>query len=183
MFQRQFSTRTPLFSYGRTVIPLLGALTLAACTSPAPVAPSFAVMPRPDENFATFQENDAQCRLYAQTQTGETLSQGAASSGLKSAVLGTGIGAASGALLGSVTGNAGNGAAIGAGSGLLLGSVIGAGRARQTSQTLQHRYDGAYAQCMVGHGEQLPPPPMAYGSPAVIAYPPPAVIYPVPVGP
>jgi len=156
---------------------------LAACTSPAPVAPSFTVMPRPDENFATFQKNDAQCRLYAQTQTGEAPSQGAASSGLKSAVLGTGIGAASGALLGSVTGNAGNGAAIGAGSGLLLGSVIGAGRARQTGQTLQHRYDGAYAQCMVGHGEQLPPPPMAYGPPPVIAYPPPAVIYPVPVSP
>ncbi|MFT9092272.1 MAG: glycine zipper family protein [Gluconacetobacter sp.] len=162
---------------------LLGVLTLAACASPAPVAPSFTIMPRPDETFATFQKNDAQCRLYAQTQTGETPSQGAASSGLKSAVLGTGIGAASGALFGSVAGNAGNGAAIGAGSGLLLGSIIGAGRARQTGQTLQHRYDGAYAQCMVGHGEQLPPPPMVYGPPPVVAYPSAAVLYPVPVGP
>ncbi|MFT8558812.1 MAG: glycine zipper family protein [Acetobacter sp.] len=86
-------------------------------------------------------------------------------------------GGASGALLGSVTGNAGHGAAIGAGSGLLLGSIIGVGRAKQASQTLQHRYDGAYAQCMVGHGERLPLLPMAYGTPPVVAYPPPIVIY------
>ncbi|MCQ9154192.1 glycine zipper family protein [Acidomonas methanolica] len=183
MLQKIRSTRPLLSSCGRAVISLLGVLTLAACAPPAPVAPSFTVMPRPGESFATFQKNDARCRLYAQTQTGETPSQGAASSGVKSAALGTGIGAASGALLGSVTGNAGAGAAIGAGSGLLLGSLIGAGRARQTGQMLQNRYDGAYAQCMVGHGEELPPPPMVYGPPAMIAYPPPAVIYPAPVVP
>ncbi|MFS3134361.1 glycine zipper family protein [Gluconacetobacter sacchari] len=175
MLPGQFFFRASRFLRGRTAIPAFGALTLAACAPPAPVAPSFTIMPRPGESFAMFQRNDAQCRLYAQMQTGETPSQGAASSGLKSAVLGTGIGAASGALLGSVAGDAGNGAAIGAGSGLLLGSVIGAGRARQTGQALQRRYDGAYAQCMVGHGEQLPPPPMVYG--------PPALLYPVPVGP
>lgn len=162
-------------------MPLLGALTLAACASPAPVAPSFTVRPRADESFATFQKKDAQCRLYAQIQAGETPSRGAASSGLKSAVLGTGIGAASGALLGSAVGNAGSGAAIGAGSGLLLGSVIGAARGRQTGRALRHRYDGAYAQCMVGQGEQLPPS-MVYGPPPLVAYPPPAVIYPAPVG-
>jgi hypothetical protein len=135
-------------------------------------------MPRPGESFATFQQHDAECRVYAQTQTGTSPSQGAAASGLKSAALGAGVGAASGALLGSVTGHAGNGAAIGAGSGLLLGSVIGGGRARQAGQMLQGRYDGAYAQCMVGHGEQLPPPPVRYGPPPAVVYPSPTLVYP-----
>lgn len=137
-------------------------------------------MPRPGESFAIFQQHDAQCRIYAQTQTGLSPSQGEASSGLRSAALGTGIGAASGALLGSASGNAGRGAAIGAGSGLLLGSVLGAARGRQTAQSFQHRYDGAYAQCMVGNGEQLPSPPVAYMPPPAIVYPPPTVLYPAP---
>ncbi|WP_233140480.1 glycine zipper family protein [Acetobacter sp. DsW_063] len=138
-------------------------------------------MPRSGENFSIFQKNDAQCRLYAQTQTGGTPSQGVERSGLKSAFLGTGVGATSGALIGSAVGNADNGAAIGAGSGLLHGSLTGAGRARQTGQMLQDRYDGAYAQCMVGHGEQLSPP-VAYAPPPIVAWPPPVVMYPVPAG-
>jgi len=183
MFQKLYRAHASIRRHGRVTISLCAILALAACTSSAPTAPSFAIMPRPGESFAIFQQNDAQCRLYAQTQTGETPSQGAASSGLKSAVLGTGVGAASGALFGSVAGNAGTGAAIGAGSGLLLGSIIGAGRARQTGDMLQHRYDDAYAQCMVGHGEQLPPPPMVYGAPAMVSYPPPEVVYPAPIAP
>lgn len=183
MFHKYHVTHRPRFLCGQIMFPLLGALTLTACTPPAPVTPSFTVLPRPDETFAAFQKNNAQCRLYAQTQTGATPSQNTASNGLKSVVLGTGIGSASGALLGGITGNAGHGAAIGAGSGLMLGSIIGVGRAKQASQTLQQRYDGAYAQCMVGHGERLPPLPMTCGTLPVVAYPSPAMIYPAPVCP
>lgn len=90
--------------------------------------------------------------------------------------------AASGALLGSITGNAGHGAAIGAGSGLLRDAIIGVGRVQQASQTLQHRYDGAYAQCMVGHGERLPPLDGLW-PPPIVACPSPVMIYPAPVYP
>lgn len=147
------------------LLPLCG---LGGCVSTAPLSPGFTVLPRPDESFETFQQHDAQCRVDA--ERGLEPSPGV-STGVKSAVLGTGIGAASGALLGSVAGDAGAGAAIGAGGGMLIGSVIGSGQARQGRAERQRRYDAAYAQCMVGHGEVLPPPPPAFSSPRIYAAP------------
>ena len=157
-------------------------ITLTACAAPGPAAPTVMAMPAKGENFDVFQQHDASCRQYASDQTGGASSQQAAArSGIATAAVGTGVGAAAGALFGSVSGHAGDGAAIGAGSGLLAGSMMGSARTRGASASLQRQYNIAYTQCMVAKGETVEPP-----EPRPIRYvpqpPPPPVIYvPAPV--
>jgi hypothetical protein len=96
--------------------------------------------------------------------------------------VGTGIGAAAGAVLGAAAGNPGVGAAIGAGSGLLMGSAIGAGNAQASGAALQQRYDMGYQQCMYANGNKIqqaaePSAPYGYG-PGYYPYGYPSAYYP-----
>jgi OmpA family protein len=151
-----------------------GTVALGACAVAPPTGPTVMALPGPGKSFEQFQREDFGCRQYADAQTGYGAPAAAASqAGVGSALLGTGLGAAAGALLGAAAGHAGTGAAIGAGSGLLLGSAVGAGNAAASGAAVQQRYDMAYAQCMYGHGNQVPAAP---------AYPPPAPYPYVPEG-
>lgn len=161
----------------RTFTTLAGVLVLGACAAAPPSGPRVLVVPGPGKSFEQFQADDAGCRQYASGQTGYGPQQQQASSqaAVGTAVIGTGLGAAAGALIGSAAGHAGTGAAIGAGSGLLLGSAVAGNNAQASSAELQRRYDAAYVQCMVGHGESPAPRPTP-----VVAYPPPAYYAPPP---
>jgi outer membrane lipoprotein SlyB len=70
---------------------------------------------------------------------------------VKSAAVGTLIGAAAGAAIGG-----GHGAAVGAGVGLAGGAMAGTGAADSSSYALQRRYDVAYTQCMYAKGHKVP---------------------------
>jgi hypothetical protein len=186
-------------SFGsRTAAMLIASLSLTACAVPGPAAPTVMAMPAKGETFDVFQQHDASCRQYASDQTGGASSQQAAArSGIATAAAGTGIGAAAGALFGSVSGHAGEGAAIGAGSGLLAGSMMGSARARGTSASLQRQYNIAYTQCMAAKGETVeppeprpirylpspPPPPVVYVPAPVYAVPAPGIVAAQPFGP
>jgi hypothetical protein len=155
---------------------LAGVLGLAACTVGPPTGPSFAAMPGPGKTFPEFQADDARCRQAAAAANGNvTPGKAAAESGLGSAAIGTGLGAAAGALLGAATGSPAAGAAIGAGAGLVGGGLVGTGTAQESAGNMQRNYDLTYAQCMAASGESVPgpggPPPGYGGAPA--GYPPP----------
>lgn len=173
---------------------LAGAVGLSACAVAPPSGPSFAAMPGPGKSFTQFQEDDARCRQTAAAANGYVSpGQAATQSGVGSAAVGTGLGAAAGALLGAAAGNAGIGAALGAGTGLLAGGAVGAGNAQMSAAGMQRNFDVTYAQCMAGAGESVPnpsvgpaagygygygpsgyaySPPVAYGPPVLIAPPP-----------
>jgi hypothetical protein len=135
---------------------LIGALALGACTVAPPTGPDVLALPPAGKNLAQFQQEDANCRGYAQQRIGDGAAQQAANqNAVGSAALGTGVGAAAGALLGAAAGSAGTGAAAGAGTGLLLGSAVGANSASVSATELQQRYDAAYAQCITASGNQI----------------------------
>jgi uncharacterized membrane protein len=75
-------------------------------------------LPAQGKSFEEFQQDDATCRQFASTQTGNVApAQAANDSLMNSAAAGTVLGAAAGAAIGAATGNPAAGAAIGAGSG------------------------------------------------------------------
>ena len=133
---------------------LLGLLMLlGACTS-MPTGPGVLVLPGTGKNFDQFRLDDMECRQFASTQVGGGTAESIATdSGVKSAVVGTAIGAAAGALMGG-----GEGAAAGAGAGLIFGSVAGAGTGEYSGYSLQQRYDYGYQQCMYMKGHRVPVP-------------------------
>ncbi|GLR66806.1 hypothetical protein GCM10010909_14860 [Acidocella aquatica] len=160
---------------------LLPVIALGACTVAPPTGPSVVAMPGEGKSFPQFQQDDYNCRGYAQSRMGNP-GQDAANAQNNStatAVAGTLIGAAAGAALGSLSGNVGAGAAIGAGAGLLGGSSVAGNNTQAAADSLQRRYDIAYAQCMVGNGETIQgdPAPSPYG---YAAPPPPPGYYPGP---
>ncbi|MDN3567752.1 glycine zipper family protein [Paeniroseomonas aquatica] len=155
---------------------LLLPVGLAACAVAPPAGPSIYAMPAKGKDMAQFQGEEGQCRNYAQGQIGGgTPAQASNQAAVGSAVIGTALGAAAGALLGSAGGAAWTGAAIGAGAGLLGGSAVGASNAQASGASLQERYDMAYAQCMTSVGNTIAAPqapPVAYAVPAYgYAYP------------
>ena len=164
---------------------LVGSLALGACVAAPPTGPAVTVMPGAGKTLAQFQQDDMTCRGYAQQSDGGAQpGQAANDAAVGSAVVGTGIGAAAGALLGAAAGNAGLGAAAGAGAGLLVGSSAGAANAQVSGAELQHRYDVGYMQCMAAQGENVPPVQQqaaAYPPPPPYAYAPyPYPYYPYP---
>jgi hypothetical protein len=138
-------------------------------------------MPGPGKSFPQFQQDDATCRNYAQSRIPDAGQVSAVSQNNSNAtaVAGTLIGAAAGAALGSLSGNVGTGAAIGAGAGLLGGASVAGNNAQAAADSLQGRYDVAYAQCMVGNGEtiQQPAAPVIVAGPPVYYAPPPPAYY------
>lgn len=125
--------------------------TLAACVN-LPTGPSVMTLPGSGISFDQFRYDDYECREYAYQQVGgRTPQQAAQSSGVESAAIGTGLGAAAGAAFGG-----GSGAAIGAGTGLLMGGLIGSGTATASGYESQRRYDFSYIQCMYAKGHRVP---------------------------
>jgi hypothetical protein len=125
--------------------------SLTGCAS-LPNGPSVMVLPGTGLPFEQFRNDDAICQQFAFFQVGgTTANQAALNSGVVSAAIGPGLGAAAGAAIGG-----GSGAAIGAGSGLVAGSMIGAGAASGSMYDVQQRYDVAYIQCMYAKGHQVP---------------------------
>mgnify|MGYP001174159670 CR=1 FL=1 len=134
----------------RIGVPLALVAALAACAS-VPSGPSMLVLPGTGKSFDQFRGDDAMCRQYAQQQTGASPQEVADASGVRSAALGTAIGAVAGAAVGGS-----RGAAVGAGGGLLVGSASGAGAAQVSASGMQRRYDHAYVQCMYAQGHRVP---------------------------
>jgi hypothetical protein len=167
------------------------ALVLGACAVAPPTGPSVAVLPGAGKSLQQFNNDDLACRQYAGQMTNyASPGQAANNAAVGSAVVGTGVGAAAGALIGAAAGNPGAGAAIGAGAGLLTGTAAGANNAQYSSDQLQQRYDISYVQCMAAKGNKVPDPSElssaaapgyaygpgyaypAYGYPGYYAYPP-----------
>ena len=126
------------------------AIALAACTT-IPSGPSMLVLPGTGKNFDQFRADDAECRQYASAQVGVTPQQASEDAGVRSAALGTALGAVAGAAIGGH-----QGAAVGAGTGLLVGGVAGTGAGSESGYSLQQRYDFGYEQCMYAKGNKVP---------------------------
>ena len=134
----------------RSLIPLI-ILLLTACVN-LPSGPSVMTLPGSGKSFDQFRADDHECRQYAYVQVGGTTAQKASqTSGVQSAAVGTGLGAASGALIGG-----GEGAAVGAGVGLIAGGLAGSSAYRTSGFATQHRYDMSYIQCMYAKGHRVP---------------------------
>ena len=132
--------------------PLFVLLALGACVTVPPSGPSMTVMPGSGKSFDQFRVDDADCRSFANTQSGgATAAQAAENSEVRSAALGTVVGAIAGAAIGG-RGSAG----VGAATGLVFGSIAGTGAAQQSARGLQQRYDAAYQQCMYAKGDKVP---------------------------
>jgi uncharacterized protein YcfJ len=134
---------------------LLGGILLAGCAVRPPTGPTVLAVPPEGKDLARFQQEEANCRNYAFNQIGITPAQAANQSAAGSAVAGTALGVAAGALLGAAAGSPGTGAALGAGTGLLAGSAVGANNAQLSGYSLQARYDQAYTQCLASAGNQV----------------------------
>jgi len=138
----------------RTTLLALIALTLAlAGCAIAPVGPAVMTLPGTGKSFDEFRADDAVCRQFANEQVnGLTPQQTATNTSVAGGAIGTGVGAAAGALIGGTASAAG----IGAGAGLLLGGLVGAGYAQQSWWDTQRRYDVGYLQCMYAKGNKIP---------------------------
>jgi hypothetical protein len=107
-------------------------------------------MPGPNTSLASFQNDQAVCRNFAE-QAVRDQAQGANVRGLGGAALTTALGAGLGAAVGG-----GRGAGIGAASGAAVGA---AGAARSTSDanaSIQAQYNNAFASCMFSLGNAVP---------------------------
>jgi hypothetical protein len=126
-------------------------LALAGCVS-MPSGPSQMSLPGTGKSFDQFRADDGDCRQHATAQIGgASPEQAATDSGVKSAAVGTAVGAASGALIGGSSG-----AAAGAGIGLLGGALIGSSYGYGSGYYVQQRYDAGYIQCMYAKGHKVP---------------------------
>ncbi|MGE5622255.1 MAG: hypothetical protein ACM3WS_03760, partial [Bacillota bacterium] len=82
-----------------------------------PNEPSVLVLPGAGKSFEQFRADNTECKQFAQEQTGSRTPDSVAfDSGVRSAAVGTVLGAAAGAAI-----NGRSGAGVGAGSGLALG--------------------------------------------------------------
>ena len=133
------------------IVPCIALLALGACTT-MPSGPNVMVLPGSGKNFDQFRNDDYQCRQFAQSQIGgATPTTAMEDSGVRSAALGTVLGAVAGAAV-----NGGRGAAVGAGTGLALGGLAGTGAGQASGYGLQRRYDYGYMQCMYAQGHRVP---------------------------
>jgi outer membrane lipoprotein SlyB len=159
-------------SHTRLFLGIASLLTLSACVVAPPPGPRVMALPGAGKDFATFQQEDAQCRQFASDQSGGTAgAQAATTNAVGTAVAGTAIGAGLGAAIGSLSGQMGAGAAIGGAAGALIGGSAGASGAQQSAAGLQQRYDTSYTQCMYAHGDSVQSPPGGYAAGAPGGYP------------
>jgi uncharacterized protein YcfJ len=110
-------------------------------------------MPAPGKPFDVFQQDDKECRAYAQGSLDKTADEAATLSTAKTAVVGAALGALAGAVAGGGSHkSAGTGAAVG----MVGGAAVGASQGNDTAKEIQRRYDIAYQQCMYSKGNQVP---------------------------
>ena len=147
---------------------LCSILIVAAGCATMPQGPSVMVLPSEGKPFPKFQEEDANCRKWAEQSVGISPTDVQNQNTASGASVGTLAGAGIGALLGSASGHMGAGAAIGAGTGLLMGSSMGSDAGRVSGWEAQRRYDIAYSQCMASFGNQIVP---RAARPAQLYYP------------
>jgi len=128
----------------------LSAVLLVAACAQNPMGPTVQVLPGPGKSFASFQNDQAICRQFAD-QAVRDQAQGANLRGLGTAAIGTVLGAGLGAAIGG-----GQGAAIGAAGGALGGAGLGAMRSSNAQASIQAQYDNAFVQCMFSLGNSVP---------------------------
>jgi hypothetical protein len=136
------------------------ALLLCSCAS-TPMGPTVQVMPGPTIPFQIFQQNQEECKQYAQSQVAGQADQ-ANKAALGAAVIGTALGAATGAATSWHGQEAGAGAALGA----TAGTAIGAAGSQHAQGSIQDQYNNAYMQCMYSKGNQVPGMTPAQAAPA-----------------
>jgi hypothetical protein len=129
---------------------LSSAFLLAACAT-APMGPSVQVMPGKNKSFDAFQQDQEQCKAYANSQVSGQV-DAANKAAVGQAALGTLIGAAAGAAIGDNHYAAGGGA----GAGLVAGTAVGANSTANAQMSIQQQYDNAYMQCMYLRHNQVP---------------------------
>jgi YMGG-like Gly-zipper len=149
--------------------------TLGGCVTP-PMGPTVPVMPGANKPFATFQQDDADCRGYASQQIAGG-AEAANNRSVTEAIIGTALGAGLGAAVGG-----GRGAAVGAASGAVVGSAVGSNTGAQAQYSLQQRFNISYAQCMSSKGNSIQGDPYGYPRRRQ-AYGPPPGYYPPPPPP
>jgi len=124
-------------------------LALVGCAS-NPMGPTVQIMPSPTKPFPIFQQDQEQCKQYAQTQIA-----GQIDAANRAAVGQTALGTLLGAALGTAVDNH-RGANIGAASGAISGTAVGAGTTQNAQTLVQEQYNNAYSQCMYSRGNQVP---------------------------
>ncbi|EEA01129.1 Peptidoglycan-binding domain 1 protein [Burkholderia sp. H160] len=125
---------------------------LSACAS-TPLGPTVQVMPGSTIPFQVFQQNQEECKQYAQSQVA-----GQAESANRAAVGSSLLGVALGTALGAATGDS-QGAGIGAAAGAVAGTGAGATGSQDAQASIQDQYNNAYMQCMYAKGNQVPGAP------------------------
>ncbi len=142
----------------------VSALLFAALAWPLPATSQQApiIYPSGGQSFETQSADEAQCRQWAQQQTGVNPNQvppgyyGNPNEAGTPVVRGAARGAAVGAVGGAIGGNAGKGAAIGAGMGATVGVIRKRDQQNQTAAAQQQyqaqmaTYDRAFGTCMQG---------------------------------
>jgi hypothetical protein len=132
-----------------TFTALAGVVVLSACAQ-TPVGPTVQVMPGPNTSFASFQDDQATCRQFAQQAVADQ-TQGANLRGLGTVALTTALGAGLGGAIGG-----GRGAGIGAASGALGGAGLAAVGSSNAQGSIQAQFDNAFAACMFSLGNTVP---------------------------
>ena len=155
----------------RSVIAIAAALSLGACVA-APTAPTVLALPGEGKPYAQFQSEDYQCRATAQQATAGQ-AESANNQAVGSGVLGTVLGAAGGAIIGSAFRNPGAGAAIGATAGLGIGGSSGGNSSATANYSIQQRFDIVYTQCMYANHNTVQSQPVGFAAyPVVVPYQP-----------
>jgi uncharacterized protein YcfJ len=143
------SVRSVTIMKAHTFIALAGVMVVSACAQ-TPMGSTVPVMPGPNTSLATFQNDQATCRQFAQQAVADQV-QGANLRGLGTAALTTALGAGLGGAIGG-----GRGAGIGAASGALGGAGLGAAGSSNTQRSIQAQFDNAFAACMFSLGNTVP---------------------------
>jgi len=159
-----------------TALTLSAVFMLGACAT-QPMGPTVQVMPAANKPFQMFQQDQAECKSYAQSQIAgqvDAANNKAVGSALVGTVLGAGLGAAVGG---------GRGAGIGAAGGAAVGTGIGADGSNNAQLGIQQQYDNAYTQCMYSKGNQVPGMAPAAAASLPPPPPPPSMAVPPPNAP
>jgi hypothetical protein len=128
----------------------LGAVMVLSACAQTPMGSTVPVMPGPNTSLASFQNDQATCRQFAQQAVADQV-QGANLRGLGTAALTTALGAGLGGAIGG-----GRGAGIGAASGALGGAGLAAAGSSNTQQSIQAQFDNAFAACMYSLDNTVP---------------------------
>ncbi len=128
------------------------------------------IYPAKGQSAEQMEKDKAECRAWAEKETGvdplalaeKSATQPAPAGPQGERIKGAARGAAAGAVVGAIAGDAGKGAAIGAGAGTVAGGARQRGTARAEQETQQQqqadskasldRFNKAYSACLEGKG-------------------------------